>query len=255
MNAAMAASLLLSTPTLAQSVVPAILLKPQTVLQLIIPPTLCASGLIDGKCGLALPERPSAPHVFGLSATPAYTKGLLSAWDGAWSPPLQEPDETSFKELVEQAEAMAPEDRPAFVNRWVNWHIRFEDDTSDHWASANATLLRRAGDCEDFVILKMALLERVGIPQDRMFLIIVRDRFSPIAHAVAALRREDDAMIILDNRTDLIRVADQVSEYEPTLSFSGPFAWVYGQQRQASGTATAPPSMRHSEDAGAADRP
>lgn len=242
-NAALSTSLLVCTPAFAEREIPVIELDPQAAPRLTIPPVLCASELTDGTCDLTLPERPSAPHVFGLSAAAFYSRDLLSTWQSAWSPALQEFSEISFKELVEQSMEMAPEERPAFVNRWVNWHIRFKDDASDQWASANATLLRGSGDCEDFAILKMALLERVGIPADQMFLIIVRDRYNPISHAVVGLRRHDDAIVILDNRTDQIRVADQITEYEPMLSFSGPFAWVYGQKRQVSGPESASRAM------------
>ena len=36
-------------------------------------------------------------------------------------------------------------------------------------------------------------------------------------------------LYVLDNRTDKIQPAEAIDDYRPVLSFSGPFAWTYGQ--------------------------
>ncbi len=37
-------------------------------------------------------------------------------------------------------------------------------------------------------------------------------------------------MYILDNRTDRVLADTVVTDYMPMLGYSGPFAWIYGQQ-------------------------
>ena len=90
-------------------------------------------------------------------------------------------------------------------------------------------MLQGFGDCEDFSIAKMALLRMVGIPDDDMFLVLLRDRHRRIDHAVLAVRR-DGRTWVLDNRTDKLLPQEQVADYAPTMSFSGPFMWIYGQR-------------------------
>ena len=46
----------------------------------------------------------------------------------------------------------------------------------DYWAKPSEILERRAGDCEDFAILKMAALLRAGIPAQSMSLVVLQDR-------------------------------------------------------------------------------
>lgn len=179
-------------------------------------------------CPPLAPLRPPAPDLFGLAAAPVSAKALRTAWDAVRNAPFEEPQTPAFVELMEQLRQGSGIDPVDLVNRWVNWHVRFVEDQSDEWASASQTLARGYGDCEDLAVLKMTLLEKAGIPPDRMFLVLVRQLPRPVEHAVLALRR-DEGMVVLDNRTDQLKWADQIADYYPTLSFSGDFAWIYGR--------------------------
>lgn len=44
----------------------------------------------------------------------------------------------------------------------------FSGKRLDYWSSPDETVAKRAGDCEDFAILKMASLLQTGIPQEKM---------------------------------------------------------------------------------------
>lgn len=57
---------------------------------------------------------------------------------------------------------------------WVAHNIDYESDeelnkTQDYWQSPEETLTYRRGDCEDFSILAMFLLARIGIPSVMVF--------------------------------------------------------------------------------------
>lgn len=189
------------------------------------------SADVAAPCVIAPPPlvRPPAPHIFGALAVPVGARALNPQWAAISTASL---DNVSgiWTELVDQADRIPPEEIVPTVNRWVNWNVRFADDSgADNWSAAADTLIRGTGDCEDFAIAKMALLLRMGIPKDDMFLVIVREKRHLVDHAVLAVRRHG-TMQILDNRTDKVLPAAQISDYNPTLSYSGAFAWIYGHQ-------------------------
>lgn len=174
------------------------------------------------------PIRPAAPNLFSMVALPLGNAGPADKWEaarlanlsgvpGAWSEMLSETRRLAADPLV-------------MVNRWVNWHVRFRDDEGgDEWAEATLTLARGFGDCEDFALAKMALLAELGVPPGDMYLVLLRDQRQG-DHAVLAVNREG-RLYVLDNRTDKVLPADEIADYTPVLSFSGPFAWTYGERR------------------------
>ena len=133
-----------------------------------------------------------------------------------------------WDELLLEAKGQTGEPLLDMVNRWVNSHLRYlEDRYGDHWADARDTLRNGYGDCEDYAIAKMALLAKLGIADNDMFLVVLRDR-QQLDHAILAVRMGGE-MFVLDNRTDMLRRAEEIDEYLPTLSYSGTFGWTYGR--------------------------
>ena len=142
--------------------------------------------------------------------------GAVSEASGPWD------------ELLAQANQVTSGNPLRMVNQWVNWHVRYRDDPAgDEWAPAVTTLRRGYGDCEDFALAKMALLRELGVSTDDMYLVLLRDRGQG-EHAVLVVSR-GGRLHVLDNRTDMVLAAEQVHDYTPILSFSGPFAWTYGR--------------------------
>lgn len=163
-----------------------------------------------------------------MAALPIGSPPSLAKWESAKADTLA--DRTGpWTELLQQANAVTGGHPLQMVNMWVNWHLRYQEDrANDNWSDALTTLQRGYGDCEDFSIAKMALLRELGVSPDDMFLVLLRDK-AQVAHAVLAVR-QDGGFYILDNRTDRLRLATEVSEYTPVLSFSGDFAWTYGKR-------------------------
>ncbi len=178
------------------------------------------------ECPPPPPVRPAAPDAFGFSAVPL-GEALRGDWDAAKAIALQGRS-GQWEEMLSQTAALQGRQRLDRVNRWVNWHVRYADDRQgDRWSDAAETLRAGQGDCEDFAITKMALLAELGVSPDDMFLVLLRDRQQG-DHAVLAVRDAGE-LLVLDNRTDVLRRADEIEEYVPTLSYSGPFAWTYGR--------------------------
>lgn len=122
------------------------------------------------------------------------------------------------------------------VNRWVNDRITFTDDAqhrgqADQWASAEASLSRGRGDCEDYAIAKMQLLSALGVDRSRMFLVIARDLVRRADHAVLVVQ-VDDRFLVLDNMTDAVLDSNQIADYRPIMSYSASGRWIHGYERQ-----------------------
>ena len=120
----------------------------------------------------------------------------------------------------------------AAVNSWANARIRYVEDRqlfgqADYWADAKSTLRRRAGDCEDIAIAKMALLAGAGVRREDMYLTIARDLARNADHALLVVKSEGKFWL-LDNNTDVLADASTANDYRPILSYSSSGKWLHG---------------------------
>lgn len=120
----------------------------------------------------------------------------------------------------------------AAVNSWANARIRYVEDRelygkADYWAGARATLKRRAGDCEDIAVVKMALLAGAGVRREDMFLTVARDLARNADHALLVVR-DGGRFWLLDNSTDRLLDAREANDYRPILSYSAGGKWLHG---------------------------
>ena len=120
----------------------------------------------------------------------------------------------------------------AAVNSWANAKIRYVEDRelygqADYWADAQTTLRRRAGDCEDIAIAKMALLAGAGVRREDMYLTIARDLVRNADHALLVVKSQGKFWL-LDNSTDRLLDASAANDYRPILSYSSAGKWLHG---------------------------
>lgn len=126
------------------------------------------------------------------------------------------------------------------VNLWVNRQIAYADDERnyrqrDFWATADETVARGSGDCEDYAILKMHMLRAAGIDGDRMKLVLLRDLAINADHAFLMVRSQA-GWVVLDNMTDRIYDGRQANAVRPIMSFSGDRRWIHGYRDAAAPT-------------------
>lgn len=90
--------------------------------------------------------------------------------------------------------------RPALVQTLLSRRIDYVGDREidDHWANPLATLLRRAGDCEDHALLKRAMLMAAGF-SDAEVPLLVLETIKGQGHMTLLVARADD-ILVLDNR-------------------------------------------------------
>lgn len=123
------------------------------------------------------------------------------------------------------------------INLWVNRQIAYADDERnyrqrDFWATADETVARGSGDCEDYAILKMHMLRAAGIDGDRMKLVLLRDLAINADHAFLMVRSQA-GWVVLDNMTDRIYDGRQANAVRPIMSFSGDRRWIHGYRDAA----------------------
>jgi predicted transglutaminase-like cysteine proteinase len=118
------------------------------------------------------------------------------------------------------------------VNRNINDAIRYVPDSDnygkrDYWAGIAEIASRRRGDCEDYAILKMAALVRLGVPEKSMSIVVLFDHANKAFHAVLAVAT-DQGNFILDNTRQDAYLDLTEPNYQPLYSLGGAKAWLHG---------------------------
>ncbi|KUM27356.1 transglutaminase [Mesorhizobium loti] len=143
----------------------------------------------------------------------------------------------AFAGIIDIASAKGFRDKLAFVNSSINRLIAYRKDSVvygklDYWAKPSEILEHRAGDCEDFAILKMAALLRAGIPAQSMSLVVLQDRRRKFFHAVLSVSTGSGAFI-LDSLSNNVAMDRDLPDYVPLYSFSTDRAWIHGSKSGA----------------------
>ncbi|MBZ9821447.1 transglutaminase-like cysteine peptidase [Mesorhizobium sp. CA4] len=143
----------------------------------------------------------------------------------------------AFAEIVKIAAEKGFREKLSFVNSSINRLIAYKSDMAvygklDYWAKPSEILEHRAGDCEDFAILKMAALLRAGIPAQSMSLVVLQDRRRKFFHAVLSVSTGSGAFI-LDSLGNAVMRDSDLPDYVPLYSFSTDRAWIHGSKSGA----------------------
>lgn len=143
----------------------------------------------------------------------------------------------AFAEIIKIASDKGFREKLSFVNSSINRLIAYRKDSVvygklDYWAKPSEVLEHRAGDCEDFAILKMAALLRAGIPAQSMSLVVLQDRRRKFFHAVLSVSTGSGAFI-LDSLGNAVMRDSDLPDYVPLYSFSTDRAWIHGSKSGA----------------------
>jgi predicted transglutaminase-like cysteine proteinase len=118
------------------------------------------------------------------------------------------------------------------INWYVNKRVQFADDDrqfgrADVWSTANETLGRGRGDCEDYAIAKLAMARRAGIADKDLYLVVVKDLIRRVDHAILVARAAGH-MYVLDNGTDRLLDSESIADYRPILTFNMNATFTHG---------------------------
>ena len=121
------------------------------------------------------------------------------------------------------------------INYMVNRLLAYREDvqiwnTGEYWASPMESLARRAGDCEDYAILKYALLRDLGVKDADMRIVVLMDTAARQHHAVLSVRHEGK-WLILDNRFSRIRFERDLPNYQPLYTVNAAGEWSHTQDK------------------------
>jgi hypothetical protein len=120
---------------------------------------------------------------------------------------------------------------PAALNRAVNAAITYQEEPpgEDDWQTPQETWTRKTGDCEDYAILKYAVLLASGVAEADLLLVVGRiAAASPQVHAILLLRGPG-GWVVLDNRFDHLIPPGEYINFTPVKGFSGGRAWLFAR--------------------------
>lgn len=184
---------------------------------------------------LSRPDGPLAvgPNLFGTATVPF--RGAVM--DRRWQRVSEAGPRARVERLARPLAGLARHEQAARVQAVVNRTIayRADDDNwgaDDYWATAEQTLLRGAGDCEDIAVVKMQVLRRLGFSDRDLYLMVGRDRGRG-DHALLLVRM-DDRFWVLDDRSDQLLAPEAINTFTPAMTFSARTGWVHGRRRIAS---------------------
>lgn len=174
----------------------------------------------------ALPSRKSWERVY-----PAVTQAAFARCDASSD---CAPKAKHLAQVVTIAKDKAFGEKLAAINSAVNRAVTYTSDRDnygimDYWAKPGEILSRGRGDCEDYAILKMAALNRAGIPMASMSIVVLQDQRRQLFHAVLAVSTSQ-GHYILDNLHDRVMVDTQLADYLPLYSLSGERSWIHGRK-------------------------
>jgi len=117
----------------------------------------------------------------------------------------------------------------AAVNRFANtreYQLDIDNyGVEDYWAIPRE-FLGSGGDCEDYVITKLFSLLWLGFPADELRLVVVQDTNLRVPHAVLAVARGRDTLI-LDNQVQAVLTDRDVVHYVPVFSLDRTRWWLH----------------------------
>jgi predicted transglutaminase-like cysteine proteinase len=96
---------------------------------------------------------------------------------------------------------------------------------SDYWATP-LEFFRRSGDCEDYVIAKYRSLRLLGLPAERLRMVVVQDVVRDLPHAVLAVYLAGQ-VLILDNLSEAVLAQESVGHYVPFYSVNETARWTH----------------------------
>lgn len=111
---------------------------------------------------------------------------------------------------------------------WNKWPYREDIELwgkSDYWA-APYEFIPRSGDCEDYAIAKFYTLKELGFDPGDMRIVVVRDSVRGLAHAVLAVKDENN-IYILDNLSKSVLSHNRLRNYIPQYSVNESGRWAH----------------------------
>jgi predicted transglutaminase-like cysteine proteinase len=182
------------------------------------------------------------PKLFGSAekkstSLTAFTKwtSMFDRFDAALNTADGQRTMNGFKAQIEFLRGLPVNQMVAGVNDIVNRVSYINDSTlygqSDKWATP-IEFLKNGGDCEDFAIAKYVALRALGVPEERMRILVLQDLQKNIPHAILVVYT-DNGPVLLDNQIKTVTHVDRVSHYKPIFSINRDGWWLHTKPKSS----------------------
>lgn len=138
----------------------------------------------------------------------------------------------AWKEFVAENQDKSESEKLKLTNDFFNGQLFWVADNKlwkkkDYWATPVETLIKNAGDCEDFTIIKYFTLISLGVPINRLKLTYVKAIKYNQAHMVLTYSENKRSIpLVLDNINKKILPASKRKDLKPVYSFNGEGMWL-----------------------------
>lgn len=138
-----------------------------------------------------------------------------------------------WQHLLDESGKLHADQQVEYVNRFFNAYRQVSDrrawNREDHWSTPAELMRTGRGDCEDLAIAKYFTLLELGIPADRLRLLVSK-RFNPgnariEGHMVLLYRDTRGRELVLDNTETAIRPLRERADLLPRLAFNHTMLW------------------------------
>ena len=142
-----------------------------------------------------------------------------------------------WKQFVVENQTKTDLEKLKLTNDFFNQQLLWIADKKlwkkkDYWATPMETLIKRAGDCEDFTIIKYFTLISLGMPINRLKLTYVKALKYNQAHMVLTYSETKRSVpLVLDNINKKILPANKRKDLKPVYSFNGEGLWLQKQKK------------------------
>lgn len=176
------------------------------------------------------------PKIFGSAekqstSLTAFTKwtGMFDRFDKALNTASGQQSMNNFKSQIEFLRGLPLNNVLSGVNEVVN-RIPYVNDSNiygsnDYWATP-MEFMKNGGDCEDFAITKYVALRTLGVPENRMRILVLQDMQKNIPHAILVVY-SDNGPVLLDNQIKSVTPLSRVSHYKPIFSINRNAWWLH----------------------------
>lgn len=135
-----------------------------------------------------------------------------------------------WEALMDHSAFLSDEDKLEAVNSFFNEMKWVEDQAlwgkADYWATPVESLLKNAGDCEDFAIAKYFTLLEMGVSEDRLSISYVKFQGESLAHMVLTYYpKQGGEPLILDNIKSEILTSSERDDIQPVFHMNGYGVW------------------------------
>lgn len=176
------------------------------------------------------------PKLFGSTekrstSLKAFTKwtGMFDRFNASLNSNNAQGEVAKFRKDLQALKNLPLDKMVSRVNSMMNAKRYISDRANygktDYWATP-VEFLKRGGDCEDYAIAKYTALRMLGVPENRMRIVILQDLQKNIPHAVLSVYTDQGAMI-LDNQMKSVVRADNIRHYKPIFSINQNAWWLH----------------------------